>query len=514
MPILGSILKRTIRLNEQLPRFRRKDAVRQQERTLKKLLSKAEFTAFGEHYKFTNILASSNPVKLFRDTVDLHDYTSMFRKWWYRTLNGEAYVCWPERVKYFALSSGTSEQSSKHIPVTKDMLKAIRKASIRQVMALTHYDLPPEFFTKGTLMIGGSTHLHYNGMYYSGDLSGITTGKVPFWFQHFYKPGNNIARERDWATKLDEIVRNARTWDIGVICGVPAWIQILFERIIAEYKVNNIHDIWPNLNVYVWGGVSIKPYKKSFEKLTARPLSYLETYLASEGFMAYQKKPDIESIGLILDNGIFFEFVPFNSENFDNEGKLLPNPKVVTIGEVDDQTEYALLISTCSGAWRYLIGDTIRFTDIDKAEIIITGRTKQFLSLCGEHLSQDNMNRAVDLCAEEFNITINEYTVAGIDYENLFAHHWYIGCDKPVDGEKLRLALDEHLKTLNDDYRVERSAALKEIIVEQVPHDIFLDWMKKQGKEGGQHKFPRVLKNERLEDWKNHLATYKKQTVS
>lgn len=514
MAFLGKILKRTIDLNQKLPKFRRKDAYQKQVKTLKKLLGKAEFTAFGEHYNFTRILAEHDPVAAFRSTVDVHDYNSMFRKWWYRMLNGEAFVCWPERVKYFALSSGTSEQSSKHIPVTKDTIRAIRKGSMRQILAIGHYDLSPEFFQKGILMLGGSTHLNYNGTYYSGDLSGITTSNIPFWFQHFYKPGRRIAKEREWLTKLDEMVRNAKQWDIGIVCGVPAWVQILFERVIEFHKVKTIHDIWPNLEIYTWGGVAFKPYKKSFEKLLGRPIKYLETYLASEGFMAFQSRPDVEGIQLLLDNGIFFEFVPFTPDNFDNDGTMKPNPKTFTVADVDDQTEYALLISTCSGAWRYLIGDTVRFTDIDKAEIKITGRTKLFLSLCGEHLSQDNMNRAIDLIAEQFNITINEFTVAGLNYENLFAHHWFIGTDEKVDAEKIRLAIDEQLKVLNDDYRVERTAALKEILIDVIPNHVFTDWMRAQGKEGGQNKFPRVLKKERYENWKKHVEKFKKEKIS
>jgi hypothetical protein len=514
MALLGSILKRTIDLNKKLPKFRRKDAYGKQVKTLKKLLSKAEFTAFGEHYNFTRILADTDPVNAFRKTVDVHDYTSMFRKWWYRSLNGEAYVTWPERVKYFALSSGTSEQSSKHIPVTKDTMRAINKASIRQILAFSHYDLSPEFFQKGILMLGGSTHLNYNGTYYSGDLSGITTGNIPFWFQHFYKPGRRIAKERDWNNKLDEMVRNAKQWDIGIVCGVPAWIQILFERIIKYHNVNTIHDVWPNLEIYVWGGVAFKPYKKSFEKLLTRPIKYLETYLASEGFIAFQNRPDAEGIQLLLDNGIFYEFVPFTSDNFDNDGSMKPNPQTFTIADVDEQTEYAILISTCSGAWRYLIGDTIRFTNSELGEVKITGRTKLFLSLCGEHVSQDNMNRAIDLVAEEFNITINEYCVAGLNYENLFAHHWYLGTDDQVDIEKVRRSIDEHLKNLNDDYRVERLAALKEVFVDVVPIHVFNDWMRAMGKEGGQNKFPRVLKNERYESWKKHVQDFKKEIVN
>lgn len=505
MALIGSILKRTIELNRKIPRLRRKDNYSKQVKTLRKLLAKAEFTAFGEHYHFTRLLSQPDPIPAFTSSIELHDYNSMFKKWWYRSLNGEAFVTWPERVKYFALSSGTSESSSKHIPVTKDTLRAIRKASIRQMMALHHFDLPEEFFTKGMLMVGGSTHLNYNGTYYSGDLSGITTGNIPFWFQHFYKPGNRIARERDWNTKLDEIVKNAKDWDIGIVAGVPAWIQIVFERIIAYYNVNTIHDIWPNLAVYVWGGVSIKPYRKGLDQLCGKKLAYLETYLASEGFMAFQDDPAKEGQKLLLDNGIFFEFVPFNEDNFDADGALKKNPVTLNISQVEENTDYALLISTCSGAWRYLIGDTIRFTNVDSAEIVITGRTKQFLSLCGEHLSQDNMNRAIDLVSEELNISIPEFTVAGINYENLFAHHWYIGTPDDVDPAVVRASLDKHLCELNDDYRVERTAALKEVMVDVLPAETFISWMNKHGKVGGQHKFPRVMKNDRLEDWRDHV---------
>ncbi len=509
MALLGSILKSTIELRGKLPKIRKRDALKQQEKVLRNLLGKSEFTAFGEYYSFSKILNEPNLSSAFQNAIPLHDYNSIFKKWWYRSLNGEPYVCWPSHIKYFALSSGTSESSSKHIPVTKDMLKAIQKTSVRQILSLAHYDLSKEDFQRGMLMLGGSTHLNYNGTYFEGDLSGITTGNIPFWFQHFYKPGKRISKERDWNYKLDEITRNAKSWDIGFIAGVPAWIQILFEKIIDYYKVNTIHDIWPNLKVYVHGGVSFAPYKKGFEKLLARPLHYIETYLASEGFIAYQDRPNAVGMKLVLDNGIYFEFVPFNEENFNSEGNIQPNAKALNINEVNDNTEYALLISTCAGAWRYLLGDTIKFTDVENQEIIITGRTKHFLSLCGEHLSQDNMNNAINLVSDELNIDIKEFTVTGINYQTLFAHKWYIGTDDVVDVNVFKEKLDEKLKALNDDYRVERIAALKDVFVEVLPSKIFYDWMRMKGKEGGQNKFPRVLKNNHLSDWENFLANNK-----
>ncbi|HET8963417.1 MAG TPA: GH3 auxin-responsive promoter family protein, partial [Chitinophagales bacterium] len=350
---------------------------------------------------------------------------------------------------------------------------------------------------------------NYNGTYYEGDLSGIQAKNIPFYFQHFSKPGKRISQERDWNIKLDEIVKNAKSWDIALIVGVPAWVQILFERLIQEYNIKNIHEIWPHLEVYVHGGVSIAPYKKGFDKLLGRPIIFLDSYLASEGFIAYQNREEGDLM-LVLDNGIFFEFVPFNENNFDSEGTLREKPETLHIGNVQEGVEYALLLSTCSGAWRYLIGDVIKFTSLEHHEIIITGRTKHFLSLCGEHLSQDNMNKAIELVSLEQNINIKEFTVAGIPYDSMFAHHWYIGTDDPVDPNVLKKRIDELLMELNDDYKVERIAALKEVIVEVLPSSVFYDYMESLGKIGAAFKFPRVLKGQKLADWEAYLEKIKK----
>ena len=504
MAILGNIIKQAIGLSKVMPTTP-KNGARTQQKTLRKLLSHAEYTAFGEQYNFSKILDEKDIIKAFQSAVPTHDYNKIFRRWWYRSLNGEPFICWPGKVRYFALSSGTSEASSKQIPVTKDMIRAIRRASVKQILAQAHYNLPMEHFERGILMLGGSTHLNYNGTYFEGDLSGITASNIPFWFQHFYKPGRRISRERDWNAKLDDIVQNAKKWDLSTICGVPAWVTILFERIIAHYNVQTIHDIWPNLKIYVHGGVSLAPYKKGFEKLTAHPLIFMETYLASEGFIAYDDHPDSEGMRMVLDNGIFFEFVPFTENNFDADGNLKENPEALSIGHVTEGVEYALLLSTCSGAWRYLIGDTIKFTSLKRQEIIITGRTKHFLSLCGEHLSQDNMNRAIELTARDFNIEIKEFSVTGIPYGSLFAHKWYIGTDANVDANAVKEKIDHHLKNLNDDYRVERIAALKDVIVEILPPSVFYEWMEQKGKMGAQNKFPRVMKNKHLAEWEEFL---------
>ena len=210
---------------------------------------------------------------------------------------------------------------------------------------------------------------------------------------------------------------------------------------------------------------------------------------------------------LVLNNGIFYEFVPFDDKNFDANGEIKPDAQTFLIDEVQTGKEYALLLSSCAGAWRYLIGDVIKFTSLEESEIVITGRTKHFLSLCGEHLSVDNMNKAIELVANELNVTIPEFTVAGIPYQSLFAHHWFVGTDDHIDAETLKAKIDEHLKVLNDDYAVERSAALKEIIVDVLPLNAFYGWMESKGKVGGQNKFPRVMKKAQLEEWTAYLQS-------
>ncbi|MBY0427503.1 MAG: GH3 auxin-responsive promoter family protein, partial [Cytophagales bacterium] len=411
LPILGALLKNGIKLRKSIEQ-RNKTPFYLQKKELKKLLKKSRFTQISAKYDFEAVLDKFHILRrpgpkdfytTFKKNIPVYNYNKIHAEWWHKSLNGESDVTWPGKIKYFALSSGTSEAASKYIPVSKDMIKAMRITGIRHILTLSNYNLPPELFEKGMLMLGGSTHLNYNGTYFSGDLSGITTGQIPFWFQHFYKPGRKISKHRNWDDKLNEITLKAKDWDIGFVLGVPAWVQILMEKIIDHYKVNNIHEIWPNLTIYGHGGVSFEPYKKSFEKLLGKPLIYIETYLASEGFLAFQAKQG-RNLKLMLNNGIFYEFVPFDDQNFDQEGEIIENPKTLMIDEVEEGKEYALLISTCAGAWRYAIGDVIKFTDKKECEIIIVGRTKHYLSLCGEHLSVDNMNKAIKAVSDDLNI--------------------------------------------------------------------------------------------------------------
>jgi len=510
MALVGIAIKRALTLQKTLRRVRRRQSPeKKQEKTFLKLIKKAQNTALGRAYGFDEILRAEDPYAVFSKHVPIFNYESIHAAWWHRSLEGEEDVAWPGKVQYFALSSGTSGAPSKKIPVTQAMIRSMRRTSVRQILSLAYYDLPPELFEKGIFMLGGSTDLQWKSSYYEGDLSGINGTQIPFWFQAHYKPGKRIAKERDWEAKLEEIILAAKDWDIGIVVGVPAWIQIVIERIIEHYQVKTIHDIWPNLRIYVHGGVFFEPYKKGFEKLMAHPLHYIETYLASEGFLAYQGTDKPGSMELVLNNGIFFEFIPFNDSNFDSDGMPLKDAQVLTLEQVKVGVDYALLISTCAGAWRYMIGDTIRFTDLDNSEIIITGRTKHYLSICGEHLSVDNMNHGIMKAADHFGICVTEFCVAGEIDETGFRHKWFVGTDDAVDADAFRLKLDEELKAVNDDYIVERRSALKEMHLEILPVSMFYDWMRALGKEGGQNKFPRVLKKEQLAEWESFIQVNK-----
>ena len=499
MPIFEINLPKTISKALGIPQ---KSPKRAQLRVLKKLLRRARYTAFGQKNKFEQILLSRHPGKAFQQNVPTYNYNKIYKEWWYQTLDGKEDICWPGKIKYFALSSGTSESASKYIPITNDLLKGNKVIMIKQLLSLlTYQGISLSSIGSGMLTLGGSTDLQKGPGYYAGDLSGITAKKSPFWFQPFYKPGKKIAKEKDWNKKLVDIVEKAPDWDIGFLAGVPAWIQMCLEMVIEKYKVKNIHEIWPNLTFFVHGGVSFEPYKVGFEKLLGKPITYVETYLASEGFLAWQDKQNAKGMRLSYNQHIFFEFVPFDENNFDADGEMVENPEALMIHEVEEGKDYALLISTNAGAWRYLIGDTVRFVDKENAEIIITGRTKHFLSIVGEHLSVDNMNKAIHLVSEEFNLSIPEYGVRGENVDSLFGHHWYVACDQLLDEVALAKAIDEKLIMLNDDYATERKSALKKIHVTVLKENVFMDFMQAMGKIGGQNKFPRVLKGDLLKDW-------------
>jgi hypothetical protein len=279
--------------------------------------------------------------------------------------------------------------------------------------------------------------------------------------------------------------------------------------------VNNIHEIWPNLSIYCWGAVALAPYKQSLDSMMGRPITYMESYLASEAYVASQTKPNASGMRLVFRNNTYFEFVPFNSDNFDEDSNLKPTATAIGLEDVTTDTDYAIILTTSAGAWRYMIGDTIRFTNPDTCEIKIAGRTKQFLSITGEHLSVDNMMEGLRRTAVDFQTDFTEFTVKGFKEDSSFAHHWYLANhNSGLDPEAVRSKLDQHLRDLNDDYHTERNHVLTGMYLQVLPEAVFLDFLEKHLKLGGQSKFPRVLSDNLYALWVDHVKNYQNQAIS
>ncbi|MCM4159643.1 GH3 auxin-responsive promoter family protein [Antarcticibacterium flavum] len=509
MAIIGSLIKGLIDLRDRI--VTEPDPEEAQLEVLKDLLTKARDTAFGKYYGFQGILEDADIKKAFAARVPYFDYNKINEQWWQRMHEGEENVTWPGKPPYFALSSGTTGKSSKRIPVTEDMVEAIRQSGIKQIGALSNFDLPGDFFEKEIMMLGSSTDLLEAGDHKEGEISGISASRIPFWFRSYYKPGEEIAQIENWDERVQKIAENAKNWDIGALTGIPSWMELMMKEVIKYHKVSNIHEIWPNLQVYTSGGVAFEPYEKSFNALLAHPITVIDTYLASEGFLAYQSRPETNAMKLVLDNGIYFEFVPFKAEYVNEDGSISDDAPVIPLSEVKEEEDYILLISTVSGAWRYLIGDTIKFTDVERHEIRITGRTKFFLNVVGSQLSVNKMNDAVKELEERYDIEIPEFTLAAVRIDGEFYHSWYLGTNGKVDDEELAQSLDEILKQANKNYSVARSKALKGVKVKTIPSDLFYEWNAANKKKGGQVKMEKVMNEEKFAQWEDFI---KKQLAS
>ncbi|MDB5242488.1 MAG: auxin-responsive promoter [Spirosoma sp.] len=502
MAVIGELIKKAIDVYGFITS--EPDPVKAQHDVLQHLLTKARLTAFGKRHDFTNILCNEDIVKAFQQAVPVHDYDKLYNDWWHYLLEGHQNVTWPGSQQYFALSSGTTS-TSKAIPVTDDMLDSIRQSGIQQVMSLKNFDLPADFFTKQIMMLGSSVSLIEKDDHQEGEISGISAANIPTWFRGYYKPGVDIASIKDWDERVRRIAEEAPNWDIGSLSGIPSWIELMLKEVIAYNGLNTIHDIWPNLQVYTSGGVAFEPYRKSFDALLARPLTYIDTYLASEGYLATQKRPDTSSMALIVDNGIFFEFVPFVDENMDDEGRVKPDATVLSLEQAEENIDYVLLISTVSGAWRYMIGDTVMITDKQRSEIKITGRTKHFLNVVGEQLSVHQMNQAMQKMQQRFDIGIKEFVVSAIRKNDEYINKWFIGADRIVDGQEMATLLDTELRDTNKNYNVARSKSLKGVEAEVILVENFYRWSENFKKLGGQTKIPRVMNEEDFLDFEQYV---------
>lgn len=505
MAFIGTAIKTFIDLRHDL-KIGSKDAGKLQRKELRKLLEKAESTSFGIYYGFDQILDSDQPVKAFQRAIPVFEYSRMNERWW-RQQRKLPNITWPGMPRYYALSSGTTSHRSKRIPVTDDMLESIRSVGIQQLESLANFDLDPEIFEKDILMLSSSADLQEHEGHLEGEISGINVQNFPFWTDIFYKPGQEIAKIADWDTRVDKIAEHAPDWDVAALAGIPSWILLMLKKVIERHRLDTIHDIWPNLTVYASGGVAFEPYRESFNKLTERPLIIMDTYLASEGFFAYNARPETEAMRLAVENGIFFEFIPFDKRSFDAQGNLLEDPLCLTIDEVEENKDYALLVSTVAGAWRYMIGDTVRFTDKDRWEILLTGRTKYFLNVVGSQLSEDKMNRAIKRLSETMSVSINEFSVAAMqDEQEEYYHQWVLGGEDSFDEERAKDLLDDILREINKAYDMARVKALRYVKVKSVPKQSIYDWLEKNKKKGGQVKLPKIMKPEQMRDLLEFLS--------
>lgn len=503
MPIIGKLLKKTTEITYKRTANRGLD-YKDQLKTLKRLLRFASKTDYGAHHGFEEILEEEDMVVSFQRQVPITDYEKFHKEWLHRAIDGERDVAWPGVVKYYALSSGTTGSPSKRIPVTKQMIRSFQRTTLMQFTSISELNLPEVFFQKSFLAVGGSTKLEKVDNHIEGDLSGILKKHTSIVLLPLTKPDSATAEIKNWNEKLDKLVEMAPSWDISTIAGVPSWCIMLMERIIERYKVDNIHEIWPNLELYVFGGVYVEPYLSRLDKVCGRPIHLRNTYLASEGYFAYQKHSESEGMQLLLKNGIFFEFIPFSRENFDEYGNINESAQALTINEVVTGVDYALVISTNAGLWRYMIGDLVQFTNLERREIKISGRIKQYLSLVGEHLSLDNINIAIKKASKELIVDIPEFCLFA-DTEKQ-CHRWYFGTCETTGNELVMKTVDLMLGELNDDYRaVRKYGTLKDPIATCTDMKLFYKFMEGKGRFSSQSKFPRVMNETQSKEWLEFL---------
>ncbi|CAH1001512.1 hypothetical protein LEM8419_02415 [Neolewinella maritima] len=502
MAFYGHVIKALIETKHALLPHEPNDPAAAQEEQLRDLLETAKDTAFGKYYNFAGILEAEDIRTAYGERVPLHDYQTMNEEWW-KQQRHHPDITWPGRPEFFALSSGTTGKKSKRIPVTEEMLECTQRVGRGQAECLANFDLPAELFEKDILMLTSSADLDEKDGYKEGEISGINVSNMPEFMEGVYKPGLEIAQIADWDERVQRIAEEAPKWDVGALAGIPSWMVMMLRKVIEHNKLKNIHDIWPNLSVYTTGGVAFEPYREVFESLLARPIVIMDTYLASEGFFAFNARPDTMAMEIALDHGMYFEFVPHNERGFDATGTILDKPEVLDFRQVEEGTDYALIVSTPAGAWRYMIGDTIKFVDKAKMEIVITGRTKYFLNVVGSQLSEEKLNKAIQVLNKTAGSQVKEFAVGAVKRaeDGEYVHQWILGLEAgELDAERAKQIIDDHLKEVNKNYAVARQKALKDLRVKVVPADRLYAFLEQTKKKGGQIKFPKVMPEEKLTD--------------
>lgn len=496
MAFLGSIVSwLTIKRLEQIGLYNSYSLDIQKE-TLFNILQNAKHTEWGAMHSFSDITGIAD----FQSRFPVQDYDSL-KPYIERIRNGEQNVLWGTPIKWFAKSSGTTSDKSKFIPVSPETLETCHFQGGKDVLAMYLRNYPDAEVLNGkSLVLGGSHQIEsFKIDSYFGDLSAILIQNMPFWAQFRRTPDISIALMDEWEEKIELMAKTTIQDDVTSIAGVPSWTLVLLKRILEITGKSSVHDVWPNLELFIHGGVSFAPYRNEFSKLFAgKQMRYIETYNASEGFFAIQDDPEGDDMLLMLDLGIFYEFIPMDQVG-------LPNPKTKTVEDVVEGCNYALVITTNSGLWRYQIGDTVTVTKTNPVKIKVSGRVKHFINAFGEELIIDNAEKALFAACKETGASIKDYTAAPVymSENTKGAHQWVIEFSvQPTDINLFSAVLDNELKNINSDYEAKRykSIALDKPIVTVARQNLFYDWLKKNGKLGGQHKIPRLSNDRKIID--------------
>lgn len=462
-----------------------------QNELLLQLIQRAKFTEIGKKYDFSSIFSYSQfaervPVSTYEEVEPLIE----------RSRKGENNIYWPEPIKYFAKSSGTTNAKSKFIPVSTDALENCHYKAGKDMLCLyLNNNEDSQLFTGKSLRLGGSKQLYADNNTIFGDLSAILIDNLPFWAELSSTPNSKVSLMSEWNEKMKAIVKETKNENVTSLLGVPSWLLVLLNNVMQDVNKSSLLEIWPNAEVYFHGGISFEPYREQYQKLFPKEnFRFYENYNASEGFFAIQDRNNTNDMLLMLDYGIFYEFIPMDTFATSHQ-------KTVSLADVQMNKSYAVVITTNSGLWRYLIGDTVRFTSLNPYRIKITGRTKHYINVFGEELMIENTDKALAITANEFQVDIVEYTVAPVFMEGKEkgAHEWMIEFKKdPSDLKAFAKRLDENIQNINSDYEAKRynSMTLNELKLNVAKPNLFHLWLSKQDKLGGQNKIPR-LSNDR-----------------
>ncbi len=464
---------------------------KKQNEIFKYLIAKGRKTQWGKEHNFKSIKSYEQ----YKEAFPIQNYDTL-KPYIERVMKGERRVLWPSKINWFAKSSGTTSDKSKFIPVSQEALDDCHFKGGKDILAIYCKNNPDtNLFSGKGLVMGGSHKVNkLNEDTHYGDVSAVIMNNLPIWSQLIKTPGLETALLEDWEEKLDRMAKITVEKNVTNVVGVPTWTIVLFNKILELTGKNNITEVWPDLELYTHGGVNFEPYREQFKQLIPTPkMKYMETYNASEGFFAIQLENEEKDMLLLTDNGIFYEFIPLEQihEN---------NPKAIKLNEVEIGRNYALIISTNGGLWRYMIGDTIKFTSLTPYKIQITGRTKSFINAFGEEVIEDNAANALLAACQQTNAEIKEYTAGPIyiSGNKQGGHEWLIEFEKEPDSlARFTTILDEKLMEVNSDYEAKRhkGLALKEPMVHNLPKGTFYKWLKKKGKLGGQNKVPKLSNN-------------------